>query len=74
MEEDLTIEVDYETEYKKLQERLKYEREEITHEWQNKFQSEQERISEIINKLEDENKFYKKIIKSVLHIKEDKHG
>ena len=33
-----------------------------------KFESEVEKTSKIIEKLENENKFYKDIIKSVLHI------
>lgn len=63
--------IDYESEYKRLQEQMYQQIEEINHEWQNKFENETERTSEIINKLETENKFYKNIIKSILHIKEE---
>lgn len=63
--------IDYESEYKRLQEQMYKQIEEINHEWRDKFENEVEKTSEIINKLESENKFYKNIIKSVLHIKEE---
>lgn len=63
--------IDYESEYKRLQEQMCQRIEEINHEWQNKFENETEKTSEIINKLETENKFYKNIIKSILHIQEE---
>ena len=65
------ISIHYESEYKRLQEQMCKRIEEINHEWQNKCENEVEKSSEIINKLETENKFYKNIIKSVLHIKEE---
>ena len=67
LEED-KISIDYEKRCKKLEEMICEQREKINHEWQNKFENEVERTSEIIKKLETENKFYKDIIKSVLHI------
>ena len=59
---------DYEARCKELERIIEQQREEINHEWQNKFENEVEKTSEIIKKLETENKFYKDIIKSVLHI------
>lgn len=57
--------INYEAEYEK---KLYQQRKEIEHEWQSKFQNELERASERIAKLETEIKFYKDIIKRVLHI------
>lgn len=60
--------IDYETRCKQLEKQLCSEREEIEHEWKCKFERENERTTGIIKKLETENKFYKDIIKSILHI------
>ena len=65
------VSMNYEARCKELEEMIAQQREEINHEWQNRFKNELEKTSEIINKLETENKFYKDIIKSVLHIKEE---
>ena len=59
---------DYEARCKELERIIAQQSEEINHEWQNKFEKEAERTSEIIDKLKLENKFYKNIIKSILHI------
>ena len=62
------ISFDYEARCKELEKIIAQQREEINNEWQKKFESEVEKTSKIIEKLENENKFYKDIIKSVLHI------
>lgn len=66
--ENEKVSADYQAKCKELERMIAQQRDEINHEWQNKFENEVERTSQIINKLETENKFYKDIIKSVLHI------
>lgn len=62
------VSIDYEARCKELEEQLKYQYEKTTWEWRNKLQDERIRTTEIIQKLETENKFYKDIIKKILHI------
>ena len=66
--ENEKVSVDYQAKCKELERMIAQQREEMNHEWRNKFENEVERTSEMINKLETENKFYKDIIKSILHI------
>lgn len=62
------VSIDYEARCKELEKQLKYQYEKTTWEWQNKLQDERTRTTEIIQKLKTENKFYKDIIKKILHI------